>query len=326
MAHFKNICSWLALYSVLLLPLLFCGQNKREEPSSADFDLSDPEKKNSIILRVQDSFYFNSDFEKYISLIIGMDYKSLSLDSLSRLLDDFIEEKIFLEDARNQKITLSPLEQKEYLAKLARESKQGDEEEAIGDVESSILFERLLIDKYIYGLVKNIEVPEEEIQDYYDQHKREFLRQDRVKVSQILLETEDRAVEVLEKAKDSTGEIFSKIAQEESVGVEASKGGVMGVFEMGQLPLEMDKVIFSMKVGEVSPVVESSYGYHIFRVDERYSPRLISEQEAAPAIREQIMDIKIKQRISRHIEDLKFNMKWTFYPLNLPFPYQRIEL
>ena len=319
--YFKKINEWLILLCILLIPLGSCGQKQSEEPSS-DYDLSDPEKKSSIILRVQDSYYLNSDFEKYVSLIAGNDYKSLSLESLSRLLDDFIEEKIFLEDARNKKISLSRLEQKEYLVKLARESRQEDKEMVIKDMESSILFEGLLIDKYIYELVKDIEVAEEEVQVYYDQHKREFLRPERVKVSQILLETEDKAVEVLERGKDSTEEIFRKIAQEESIGAEASRGGVMGVFEMGQLPLEMDKVIFSMKVSEVSPVVESSYGYHIFRLDERYEPELVSAQEAFSEIRAIILDQEIKKFISQHLERLKKNMEWDFYAKNLSFPYK----
>jgi len=85
-------------------------------------------------------------------------------------------------------------------------------------------------------------------------------------------------------------------------------------------------VIFSLKEGELSPVVESSYGYHIFRMDKRYELELISEEKASPAIKVKILDLKIKLRTSSHLEYLKNNMEWSFYPLNLSFPYQRNNL
>jgi parvulin-like peptidyl-prolyl isomerase len=85
-------------------------------------------------------------------------------------------------------------------------------------------------------------------------------------------------------------------------------------------------VIFSLEEGEIGPIVESSYGFHIFRVDERFEPKLISEEEASESIRAKILDSKIKLRISSHIEELRMSLDWNFYPLNLPFPYQRIDL
>jgi len=131
---------------------------------------------------------------------------------------------------------------------------------------------------------------------------------------------------VLERVRNADEEGFKKMAREESVGLEALKGGEMGVFEMGQLPFEMEKVIFSLQEGELSSVIKTSYGYHIFRVDKRFDPKLISEEEASSSIREIILNRKIEERISRHLEDLKLSIVWSFYPLNLPFPYQRIDI
>jgi len=301
---------------------IFC-KDKPVDETNATYDLNNPEKKNNVIFKIQDTFYFNSDFEKYIFLIAGENSASLSLGTLSRLLDNFIEEKILLEAAKNQNISLTPEEQKQYLIKLSNKSWIDERTEAENEIESKVLLEGLLIDKYTYELVKDIEVGEEEIRDYYADHKGEFLRSERVKVSQILLKTEDMAIEILGRIKKSSEEDFRIIAQESSVGVEAAKGGVMGVFEMNQLPFEMEKVIFSLNEGELSPVVESSYGYHIFRLDEKYAPELISIDEASAEIKVKILDQKIKQFISQHIANLKESMDWDFYPQNLSFPYQR---
>jgi parvulin-like peptidyl-prolyl isomerase len=195
----------------------------------------------------------------------------------------------------------------------------------LDDIESDVLFERLLIEKATLSLLADVEVTPEETKDYYELNKKDFLRAEMVKVSQILLETENKAIEVLDKVKDSTTDIFRKTAQEESKGIEASKGGEMGVFELGQLPLAMEKVIFSLQAGETSQVVESSYGYHIFRLDEKFGPELISEEKAALEIEVKILDQKIKESIDQYVENLKSKFEWHFYQENLSFPYQRIN-
>jgi parvulin-like peptidyl-prolyl isomerase len=299
-----------------------CGE-KNEQGSSLVVSLEDPQKKNYIIIEIEDTTYLNSDFEKYVRGTFGNDQKALTPVSLSRLLDKFIEEKLVLQSASNQNISLSWEEKQEYLAKLSTELKSEGSNVSVEEMDTEILFDRLLIEKYTYALVKDIEVKEEEIKEYYNLHKREFLRPERIEASQILLETEDQAIEVMERMKNASEEDFRKIAEAESIGLEAVKGGKMGVFEMGQLPFEMEKVLFSLEEGESSPVVESSYGYHIFRVDKRFEPELISEEEALPGIKVKILDLKINYRISSHMEYLKNNIEWSFYPMNLFFPYQR---
>jgi parvulin-like peptidyl-prolyl isomerase len=299
-----------------------CGE-KNERESSIGVNLEDPQRKDFIIVEIEDTEYLNSDFEKYVRGTFGNDQKALTPVSLSRLLDKFIEEKLVLQSASNQNISLSWEEKQEYLAKLSIDLKSEGSNVSVEEMDTEILFDRLLIEKYTYALVKDIEVKEEEIKEYYNLHKREFLRPERLEASQILLETEDQAIEVMERVKNVSEEDFRKIAEAESIGLEAVKGGKMGVFEMGQLPFEMEQVLFSLEEGEISSVVESSYGYHIFRVDKRFKPELISEEDALPDIKAKILDLKINYQISSHMEYLKNNIEWSFYPMNLSFPYQR---
>lgn len=314
---------------MLCLGLFFtCGLSCKDQASeegalegSADF----LRKKNSVILKVADSFYFNSDFEEYLISIAGQEYKDLSVSSLSRLFDDFIDEKLLLRAALDQDTSLTVDEQKDYLAKLTRESWANGRKGLLDELKYEILFEKLLIEKYLSQIVDEIDVTDEEVKDYYELHKREFLRPERVRVSQILLKTEEKAVEILERVKNTDEEVFREIASEESIGVEASKGGEMGLFELGQLPFEMEKVVFALKVGEVSPVVESSYGYHIFRLDEKLEPELVAEDSALPEIKIKIFNERIQQFLRDHMVSLKSQLDWNSYPNNLSFSYQRID-
>ncbi len=315
------------MWRLLILPsvfvLLLAGCSKEGPTDSSEDSVLQEAMKNVTILRVQDSYYANSDFERYLQLTIGGEYQSLSDISLSRVFDNFIEEKILLAAAREQEISLSWEEKKEYLAKQKNESMNDENSQPLGEEEMSLLLDQLLVEKYTFSLVKDIEVTEKEIEDYYAQHKREFLLQERVEVSQILLPNEEKAVEILERVKDTTAEDFKKVAQAESIGVEASRGGKMGIFEMGQLPSEMEQAIFSLDQGEVSPVLESSYGYHIFRLDAKHEPELIPQGKASSSIRMKILSKEIKDHLSRHVEDLKNSLDWDFFPNNLYFQYQR---
>ena len=304
---------------------LWSCQGEKVPEKGRTYNLEALQNKNSIILKVKDSSYFNSDFEDYVREMMGSDPYTLVPASLSRLLDNFIEEKILLQAARDSQLRLSWQEKKAYLAKLRSEAWSGVQKGPIDEAKYRNLFDRLLIEKYTYDLIRDIDVEMDEIQQYYEQHKREFLRPERVEVSQILLRTEDKAVEILKRLKSASEEEFREIAKKESQGVEADKGGKMGIFEMGELPFEMEKVIFSLREGELSQVVESSYGYHIFRLDKRYEPELVSLEEASPSIRVKILDQKIKTYISHHIRELKDRMVWSFYPQNLTFPYQKVQ-
>ncbi len=286
------------------------------------FNLGDPRKISETILKIENSFFTNADFEKYVRATLGDDQKALTAASLSRLFDDFIQEKIFLEAAMNQNLSLTEEEKREYLAKFSKEIGPDEESSLDADV-VGILFDRLLIEKYTYALVRDIAVSDAEVKEYYNLRKRDFLRPERVKVSQILLKSEDKAIEIYERVSGASEEEFRRIARQESVGLEAFKGGEMGVFEMGQLPYEMEKVVFYLQEGDISPVIESAYGFHIFRLDQRFEPELISEQEAAVSIRSKLRNHKIQQRLSDHFEELKTTTDWTFYPWNMSFPYQR---
>jgi parvulin-like peptidyl-prolyl isomerase len=99
----------------------------------------------------------------------------------------------------------------------------------------------------------------------------------------------------------------------------------MGVFQQGDLPADMEKVIFALGEGQTSRVVESSYGYHIFRLDRKVPPALLSANEAAPAIQERLMAQKMKEALATHLAGLKDTLSWESRPENLFFTYQRSD-
>jgi parvulin-like peptidyl-prolyl isomerase len=310
----------------LLLFVAACGRDGQEGrgPVSRVADLVQSKLRGRPVLRVGKSEFVNADFRAYLEAT-GSGAKGLPAEALSRLFDRFVDETLLLEAARERGISLSEDEKKGYVARLAVEAIPEDEPAAVESAAPEGVFDRLLVEKYTFLVVRDARVENSEIVAYYEQHKRDFLYQGRVQVSQILVDTEEKAVSVLRRL-ERTGEAeFRTIAREESLGPEAAKGGVMGVFQPGDLPADMEKVIFALDEGRTSQVVESSYGFHVFRLDRKYPPALQTVTEAAPEIGKRILAQKMKDGLAAHLAGLKDTLSWRVLPENLFFTYQRLD-
>ena len=79
----------------------------------------------------------------------------------------------------------------------------------------------------------------------------------------IMVKTETEANEI-KKLLDG-GEDFKKLAKERSIGPNAEKGGDLGVINKGDFLPELDKALSSLNIGQISNVVKSSIGFHIFK-------------------------------------------------------------
>jgi len=78
-----------------------------------------------------------------------------------------------------------------------------------------------------------------------------------------------KAEKIRDQLVEKKGENFEVIAAEVSDCPSKSKGGMLGVFGRGQTVPAFEEAAFSQKVGEIGPVVETSFGYHVIEVLDR---------------------------------------------------------
>jgi parvulin-like peptidyl-prolyl isomerase len=316
-----TLAALLALAVLLGVAGPACRRNKDTSAVAGATQKAAP-KESPIILQVGESSYSGVDFDGYIRHTLGQIEEPLSASTLSRLYDRFCEDKLILEQARQQRIGLTEEEMKEYLVKVKVQVEPAKSAE-FSDSDLKSLRDKLLVDKYTYLLVKDIAVSDDEIKAFYEGHKSDFLQPERFEVYQILVESEEKAVEVLNSVRGRTAEEFQAMARRVSIGPEAERGGRLGVFSPGQLPFEIERVVLSLPEGQISQVVESSYGYHIFLLTKRFEPEIVPLDKAAPGIRLKLLDQKISLAVSDHLAELKKRLDWKALNQNLSFPYQR---
>ena len=185
-----------------------------------------------------------------------------------------VEEMIILTRADELDIDISPQKLDEAVSDFRKEYSETDFEylflkQAISfDAWKERLKKRLLVEKVIHKeLLEEGSVTPQEISDYYEKHWKEWSHGEEIRARHILLSSEDQAKNILERLQN--GDDFATLARAHSMAPEAQYGGDMGYVVPGQLPKSLEKPLFKLEQGALSPVVKTSYGFHIFQVIER---------------------------------------------------------
>lgn len=172
--------------------------------------------------------------------------------------------------------------------------------------------EELLISYATNKVIEAVRVTDKEAREFYDANPEQFIADETVNASHILVETEEEALTLL--AKINAGEIsFEEAAKQFSTCPSGQRGGNLGDFGKGQMVPEFDKAVFSMEVGEISSApVQTQFGFHLIK--------LIAKKAAEPTPYEAIAD-QLKEMLSsqkrREAYTSKVNQLKILYPVDL---------
>ena len=148
-----------------------------------------------------------------------------------------------------------------------------------------------------------LEVSSEEIDAYRARHRNEYELPEEVRASQILVRTREEAREASRRIR--SGEPFEAVAREVSLSPDAERGGDLGYFSRGQMPQEFDAVVFSLPPGKLSPVVETTYGHHLFLVSDRREARSLSDEEVREKVRATLLAAKREEAFRSWLASLR---------------------
>jgi len=272
-------------------------------------------QREDVVLRVDGLSVTKEEFVRELHLLTeGEKLPSDELQELKKaLVEEFVERIIVLKEAAKRHITVPQEEVQAIVERMGLKVEDEEERQSLERRLRGLLLKGKLTDL----LIKDLPLPsEEEIKAYYEEHKEEYILPERVKVRQILVASEQEAKKILATLKKTTKRrrrkgkkppSFAELARRHSIAPEASKGGDLGFVSKDEVPQEFE-VIFGLKEGEISPIVKSPYGYHIFLVEKREKGRPLEYEEVRGEITTVIMNKKVEEAWRRWLENRRKNL------------------
>jgi len=207
------------------------------------------------------------------------------LEVKQSVLDELIETKLLLAEAKRRQIVVSPDEISESLelAYGSSESDKLDEVKETTGLDAARLREKvsdaLYIEKlFTRDIYPRILMSDEELKKEYESNLESYYLPERVKVRQIVLATEEEATAALRRIW--RGESFAALANELSIMPEKSKGGDLGWIKKGEYPEPLDELFFTLPKRTYNRPVKSSFGYHIIHITNHKRATQLSFEDA----------------------------------------------
>ena len=174
------------------------------------------------------------------------------------------------------------------------------------------LMKNMVIEKLIRSkITPMVSIPDSEVKKYYRDHPEEFNVPARVRAYHIMLLTLSEADEVRSELLE--GADFPETARKYSKSPDAVDGGDLGIFSKGQMPKEFDDILFTLKRKEISKVVESPYGFHIFKVEKRFKPTKMTYADASVKIQKEMFNRQMEERFKEWLQDIRKNSEIKVY-------------
>jgi parvulin-like peptidyl-prolyl isomerase len=282
----------------------------------------EPSPESRVVLEVAGRAVTLGEFDRFIRMSVQQESPVLSSEVMAALFDQFVEEQLLLRAADDAGIRADPDVVARRMTALRSipgdadgASDDGANDQAVAEnLENQVRIEKLVSAEALAW----VEIDELEIAAYYESHREEFVRPETVDVSQILVDTEERAQE-LRKSILARKASFEDVAREESRGPEASRGGKMGTFARGELPPSFDAQVFALDAGAISEVVSTDFGYHLFRVNSRTAEESLSLEQVREALRVELLREKSEDAMKRYVAELESRYPLTVHPQHLSF-------
>jgi peptidyl-prolyl cis-trans isomerase C len=178
----------------------------------------------------------------------------------------------------------------------------------------------LLVARMVEAEVKpKIQIQETDVKEFYDKNPQQFQQPETYRASHILIRVEANATEAQKKEARAKAEAllkqiqggadFATVARENSQDGSASNGGDLNFFRKGQMVPAFEQAVQALKVGEVSGVVETQFGYHVIKLTDRRPARTVPLAEVSTKIGQFLMARAQQQKAGEFVETLKAKSK-----------------
>jgi peptidyl-prolyl cis-trans isomerase SurA len=161
---------------------------------------------------------------------------------------------------------------------------------------------------------RHINITDKEIEDYYKAHQSEFIREEKVFLSEILISTQGKDAAGIaaseKKAKQiateaSRGQRFTDLARDNSDAATAKDGGFLGSYKKGDLEPRLEADVWNKPKGFVTQPIKLPNGFDIFRVDDHTKKGLAPLADVKSEIENQLYGPKMQPKVHEYLTQLR---------------------
>lgn len=256
----------------------------------------------------------------------GIELQQKRREIIANAIEELIDRKILVQEAK--RVMLLNPEKAEKIEKNLDSFVKG----AVDEIGSLYKFYELAHKQGINPLKKRAELKEDlmvdeilrenvytkiiitpkEMKRYYREHSDKFSGERKLSFRQILIKfsrykTKEEAKSVAEKllSRLKNGEEFEVVAKEHSQGPHAYKGGLWEFDEVKDFRKDLVTVVSKLKDNEISQIIETSIGYHIFKIEEIILAKATSFQQAQTEIYNALFREKFIKKKKEYLQELK---------------------
>jgi len=164
--------------------------------------------------------------------------------------------------------------------------------------------------------IDEVTFDENELDKYHRRHLEQFEILEKIKASHILIKVDEGTDEAVREEKKAfaeklleevkAGKDFAELARVNSDdAASAVKGGNLGYFTRGSMVKPFEQAAFNMKPGDISEVVETTFGYHIIKCEDKKPERTVPYEEAHDKITQYLESTAVQTKIAEYVENLK---------------------
>ncbi|MGV3771739.1 MAG: peptidylprolyl isomerase [Verrucomicrobiales bacterium] len=247
-----------------------------------------------------------------------------------QILDKLIATDIFLSRATPEDKTTGTQEGEKFLKETmsSSPSEEAFKRRLLAQGTNLEEFRKQVIEQYIVKTVidrelsSEIQVSEAEIKNFYEKNIASFTEPEKARVAHVLLGVRDfttrkelspadkkKKREIAEKVAERAkrGEDFTKLVKEFTDDAESKpkNGEYIVVKGLSRIPVEFESAAFSLKVGQISDVVASPFGFHVIKLLEKFPGKTTSLAEVQEKIKETLFQQEAQKLVQGHVKKLR---------------------
>jgi peptidyl-prolyl cis-trans isomerase SurA len=173
-----------------------------------------------------------------------------------------------------------------------------------------------LLTRQVIGqeVARHISITDKDIQDYYDKHKSDFVREEKVFLSEILISVQGKDANGIaaaeKKAKQvaadaAKGQRFTDLARDNSDAATAKQGGELGGYKKGDLTKQIEDAVWNLPKGAVTQPIRIPTGFEILKVDDHTKTGLAPLSDVRSEIENILYGPKMQPKVREYLTQLR---------------------